>query len=44
MFNVIDEVINDGIIYDEYDIMIKSGVFFEVKIVWKGRINNIFLV
>ncbi|GAA7184866.1 hypothetical protein HpCS39_12760 [Helicobacter pylori] len=40
--NAIDEVINDGIIHDEYDIM--SGVSFEVKTAQKGRTNNTFLV
>ncbi|GAA8917530.1 hypothetical protein HpEKA47_13190 [Helicobacter pylori] len=42
--NAIDGVINDGIIHDEYDIMTKSGVSFEVKTVQKGRTNNTFLV
>ncbi|GAA9750403.1 hypothetical protein VN0175_13460 [Helicobacter pylori] len=42
VLNAIDEVINDGIIHDEYDIM--SGVSFEVKTVRKGRTNNTFLV
>lgn len=40
--NAIDGVINDGIIHDEYDIMTKSGVSFEVKTVRKGRTNNTF--
>ncbi|GAA9050749.1 hypothetical protein Taitung233_12230 [Helicobacter pylori] len=35
-------VINDGIIHDEYDIMTKSGVSFEVKTARKGRTNNTF--
>ncbi|WP_154453146.1 restriction endonuclease [Helicobacter pylori] len=40
--NAIDGVINDGIIHDEYDIMTKSGVSFEVKTARKGRANNTF--
>ncbi|GAA7146567.1 hypothetical protein HpCHN62_10390 [Helicobacter pylori] len=44
MLNAIDGVINDGIIHDEYDIMTKSGVSFEVKTARKGRANNTFLV
>ncbi len=35
-------VIYDGIIHDEYDIMTKSGVSFEVKTAQKGRTNNTF--
>ncbi|GAA8094542.1 hypothetical protein HpNP4_22110 [Helicobacter pylori] len=31
VLNAIDEVINDGIIHDEYDIMIKSGVSLGVR-------------
>ncbi|GAA9838635.1 hypothetical protein VN0558_12690 [Helicobacter pylori] len=42
VLNAIDGVINDGIIHDEYDIMTKSGVFFEVKTARKGRTNNTF--
>ncbi len=37
VLNAIDGVINDGIIHDEYDIMTKSGVSFEVKTARKGR-------
>ncbi len=44
VLNAIDGVINDGIIHDEYDIMTKSGVSFEVKTARKGRTNNTFLV
>lgn len=42
VLNAIDGVINDGIIHDEYDIMTKSGVSFEVKTARKGRTNNTF--
>ncbi|GAA7069886.1 hypothetical protein AOHp86_14070 [Helicobacter pylori] len=42
VLNAIDGVINDGIIHDEYDIMTKSGVSFEVKTAQKGRANNTF--
>lgn len=44
VLNAIDGVINDGIIHDEYDIMTKSGVSFEVKTAQKGRTNNTFSV
>ncbi|WP_340137670.1 type II restriction endonuclease [Helicobacter pylori] len=44
VLNAIDEVIDDGIIHGEYDIMTKSGVSFEVKTAQKGRTNNTFLV
>ncbi len=37
VLNAIDGVINDGIIHDEYDIMTKSGVSFEVKTAQKRQ-------
>ncbi|MDR2292496.1 MAG: hypothetical protein LBE11_03380 [Prevotellaceae bacterium] len=36
------EIIDDGIIHDEYDIQTKNGVFFEVKTARKGNKNNTF--
>ncbi|GAA8139530.1 hypothetical protein HpDR134_13060 [Helicobacter pylori] len=42
--NAIDEVINDGIIHDEYDIMTKSGVSFEVKTAQKRQNQQHFSV
>jgi len=36
------EIIDDGVIHDEYDIQTKNGVFFEVKTARKGSKNNTF--
>ena len=38
----ITEVIEDGIIHNEYDILTESGIYFEVKTARKGRTNNTF--
>jgi len=34
------EIIDDGIIHNEYDIQTKKGILFEVKTARKGRENN----
>jgi len=36
------EIIDDGVIHDEYDIQTKKGIFFEVKTARKGNKNNTF--
>ena len=36
------DIIDDGIIHNEYDILTKSGIYFEVKTARKGRKNNTF--
>jgi hypothetical protein len=36
------EIIDDGVIHDEYDIQTKNGVFFEVKTARKGSKNSTF--
>ncbi len=38
----ITEIIDDGVIHDEYDIKTESGILFEVKTARKGRKNNTF--
>lgn len=40
--SAITEIIDDGIIHNEYDILTKSGIYFEVKTARKGRKNNTF--
>jgi hypothetical protein len=34
------EIVDDGVIHDEYDILTKNGVFFEVKTARKGSKNT----
>ncbi|MDR0828652.1 MAG: hypothetical protein LBN95_00875 [Prevotellaceae bacterium] len=36
------EIIDDGVIHDEYDIQTRKGVFFEVKTARKGSKNSTF--
>jgi len=36
------DVVDDGIIHNEFDIQTQSGIFFEVKTARKGRNNNTF--
>jgi hypothetical protein len=38
----ITEIEEDGIIHNEYDVLTKSGIYFEVKTARKGRTNNTF--
>ncbi|MDR0927254.1 MAG: restriction endonuclease [Ignavibacteria bacterium] len=36
------EIIDDGVIHNEYDVKTQSGILFEVKTARKGRSNNSF--
>ncbi|MCL2131212.1 MAG: hypothetical protein FWH36_01965, partial [Lentimicrobiaceae bacterium] len=36
------EIVDDGIIHNEFDIQTKNGIFFEIKTARKGRNNNTF--
>ncbi|MDR2683847.1 MAG: hypothetical protein LBB53_00505 [Prevotellaceae bacterium] len=36
------DIIDDSVIHDEYDILTKSGIYFEVKTARKGSKNNTF--
>ena len=36
------EIVDDGVIHDEYDIQTKNAVFFEVKTARRGSKNNTF--
>jgi len=38
----ITEIVDDGVIHNEYDILTKSGKYIEVKTARKGRTNNTF--
>ncbi|TAH30073.1 MAG: restriction endonuclease [Cytophagales bacterium] len=38
----ITEIEDDGVIHNEYDVLTKSGIYFEVKTARKGRTNNTF--
>ncbi|TAG86933.1 MAG: restriction endonuclease, partial [Bacteroidetes bacterium] len=38
----ITEIEDDGIIHSEYDVLTKTGLYFEVKTARKGRTNNTF--
>jgi hypothetical protein len=38
----ITQIIDDGVIHNEYDILTVSGIYFEVKTARKGRSNNTF--
>ena len=38
----ITEIVDDGVIHNEYDILTQSGKYFEVKTARKGRTNNTF--
>lgn len=38
----ITQIQEDGIIHNEYDIVTKSGIYFEVKTARKGRTNSTF--
>jgi|GEM_PF-1882971 len=38
----ITNIIDDGVIHNEYDILTESGLYFEVKTARKGRTNNTF--
>ncbi len=42
ILSTITEIIDDGIIHNEYDIKTKSGKLIEVKTARKGRSNNTF--
>jgi len=38
----ITEIVDDGVIHNEYDVLTKSGKYIEVKTARKGRTNNTF--
>ena len=38
----ITDIIDDGAIHNEYDVLTASGIYFEVKTARKGRSNNTF--
>ncbi len=38
----ITDIIDDGAIHNEYDVLTSSGIYFEVKTARKGRTNNTF--
>lgn len=38
----ITEILDDGVIHNEYDVLTKKGIYFEVKTARKGRTNNTF--
>lgn len=40
MVSKFTEIVDDGVIHDEYDILTKNGVFFEVKTARKGSKNT----
>ncbi|GHT14990.1 hypothetical protein AGMMS4956_14010 [Bacteroidia bacterium] len=42
LVNRFTEIIDDGVIHDEYDIQTKNGVLLEVKTARKGTKNNTF--
>ncbi len=42
VINSISEIIDDGVIHNEYDILTKSGKYIEIKTARKGRKNNTF--
>lgn len=38
----VTDIIDDGVIHNEYDVLTKNGKYFEVKTARKGRSNNTF--
>jgi hypothetical protein len=42
LINKFTEIVDDGVIHDEYDIQTKNGMLFEVKTARKGSKNNTF--